>query len=83
MTKRDPRLSGLACLRCRRELVSLGTPNFRVGGTGGLGHVLLGSLGELGETTVKLEVLACDACGHVELRLPESDRTRLADERSR
>jgi hypothetical protein len=78
----DVEPTGVACLRCHRELVSLGSPNFRIGGTGGLGHVLLGSWADLGETTVEFQVLACDTCGHVELMLTEKDRARLAERRS-
>ena len=73
------KLTGLACLRCKRELVSLGTPSFRIGGSGGAAHLIFGNWAEIGESTVDLEVLACDACGHVELRLPEKDRERLAE----
>jgi len=73
-------LAGIACLRCQRELVSLGTPSFRIGGTSGPAQIFLGNWAELGESTVDLEVLACDSCGHVELRLPEKDRERLARE---
>ena len=81
MTK-DVAPTGVACLRCHRELRSLGSPNFRIGGTGGLGHVLLGNWADLGETTVEFQVLACDTCGHVELMLTEKDRARLAERRS-
>ena len=73
------KLTGLACLRCKRELTSLGTPAFRVGGSSGAAHIFFGNWAELGESTVELEVLACDSCGHVELRLPEKDRERLAE----
>lgn len=73
------KLSGLACLRCKRELTSLGTPAFRIGGSSGAAHLFFGNWAELGESTVELEVLACDSCGHVELRLPEKDRERLAE----
>ena len=73
------KLTGLACLRCRRELTSLGTPSFRIGGSSGPAHLIFGNWAELGESTVDLEVLACDSCGHVELRLPEKDRERLAE----
>lgn len=73
------KLTGLACLRCKRELTSLGTPAFRVGGSSGAAHIFFGNWAELGESTVDLEVLACDSCGHVELRLPEKDRERLAE----
>jgi hypothetical protein len=77
------KLTGLACLRCGRELVLIGTPGFRIGGTSGPAHLLFGSWAELGESTVELEVLACDACGHVELRLPDKDRARLAERGAR
>lgn len=83
MSTKDPEPTGLACLRCRRELVSLGAPNFRIGGTSGLGHILLGNWADVGESTVEFQVLACDACGHVELMLTDKDRTRLAETRSR
>jgi hypothetical protein len=73
------KLTGLACLRCKRELVSLGTPSFRIGGSSGPAHILFGNWAELGESTVDFEVLACDSCGHVELRLPEKDREKLAE----
>jgi hypothetical protein len=73
------KLTGLACLRCKRELTSLGTPAFRIGGSSGPAHLLFGNWAELGESTVEFEVLACDSCGHVELRLPEKDRARLAE----
>ena len=73
------KLTGLACLRCRRELTSLGTPAFRIGGSSGPAHLIFGNWAELGESTVDLEVLACDSCGQVELRLPEKDRRRLTE----
>ena len=80
---KDPEPTGLACLRCRRELVSLGSPDFRIGGTSGVGHILFGNWADLGETTVEFQVLACDACGHVELMLTEKDRARLAERLNR
>src|SRR2546422_163578 len=61
--KGDTRLTGAPCLRCKRELVSLGSPKFRIGGSGGAAHLLFGNWAELGESTVELEVLACDSCG--------------------
>jgi|GEM_PF-1230573 len=73
------KLTGLACLRCKRELVSLGTPAFRIGGSSGAAHLFFGNWAELGESTVEFEVLACDSCGHVELRLLEKERERLAE----
>ena len=45
--------------------------------------MIFGNWAELGESTVDLEVLACDSCGHVELRLPEKDRARLAERGAR
>jgi hypothetical protein len=83
MKKHDESPTGLACLRCRGELVSLGSPSFRIGGSGGAAHLLFGNWAELGESTVELQVLACDSCGHVELFLPEKDRERLAQHRAR
>jgi hypothetical protein len=79
MNPKGTKLTGLACLRCRRELTSLGTPAFRIGGSSGAAHIFFGNWAELGESTVEFEVLACDSCGHVELRLPEKDRERLAE----
>lgn len=59
-----------ACLRCGSPIESLGTEQFRVGGTSGGWKLLFGELAELGEEMLELEVLACRACGHVELRIP-------------
>lgn len=78
MTDAEGRATGVACLRCRREMTSLGSPSFRIGGTGGPLHLLLGAWAEVGESTVEFEVLACVSCGHVELQLPEQVRERLA-----
>ncbi len=82
MTDRDAR-TGISCLRCRRELVSLGSPTFRIGGTSGAAHLFFGSWADLGESTVEFDVFACDSCGHVELFLPEKDRAKLAEHRAR
>lgn len=79
MTDERRGATGLACLRCTRELLLIGTPSFRIGGSGGAAHMIFGNWAELGESTVPFEVLACDSCGHVELRLPEKDRARLAE----
>lgn len=59
-----------ACLRCGAPIVSLGREQFRTGGSTGKWKLLIGEWAELGEGLVELEVLACQACGHVELRLP-------------
>ncbi len=57
----------LNCLRCQQPLESRGVLQFRVGGATGLGGMLLGSLNQLGETRLPLEVRVCPGCGHVEL----------------
>jgi hypothetical protein len=49
---------------------SLGSEQFRVGGTSGGWKLLFGELAELGEGTLTFEILACPACRHVELRVP-------------
>ncbi len=58
------------CLRCGSPIVSLGVEQFRTGGNSGKWKLLFGDLAELGEGLVALDVLACQTCGHVELRLP-------------
>ena len=83
MTDERRGATGLACLRCKRELLLIGTPGFRIGGTSGPAHLLFGNWAELGESTVPFEVLACGSCGHVELRLPEKDRERLVEKGAR
>ncbi len=57
-----------ACLACGTILQSMGTEQFRVGGTSGGWHLLLGNWAELGEGMLPLEVLACPSCRRVELR---------------
>lgn len=58
------------CLRCGAELQSMGVEEFRVGGTSGGWKLLFGELAELGEGKIQLEVLACESCRKVELRVP-------------
>ena len=58
------------CLRCGNALRSMGVEEFRVGGTSGGWKLLFGEWAELGEGMIKLEVRACQVCGHVELRVP-------------
>ena len=71
--KRDPKkLTGQACPRCGRELLSLGVVPFRVGGNPGWLNALLGGWGEIGESQVRIEMLGCDECRHVEMQLPEN-----------
>ena len=60
-----------ACLRCGTELQSIGTEQFRVGGTSGGWKLLFGEWAEVGEEMLTLEVLACPSCRKVELRVPE------------
>jgi hypothetical protein len=59
-----------ACLRCGLGLVSMGVEEFRVGGTSGGWKMLFGEFAELGEDMLSMEVLACGACGRIELRRP-------------
>jgi hypothetical protein len=49
----------------------MGVVPFRVGGNPGVLNALLGAWGELGESHVQIELLVCDQCRHVEMRLPE------------
>ncbi len=67
--RRLAEVMGHACngLRCQAPLESQGGLQFRVGGATGLGGILLGSLNQLGETHLPLEVRMCPSCGHVEL----------------
>ena len=58
------------CLRCGAELSSMGVEKFRVGGTSGGWDLLLGQMAEVGEGLLALEVLACQACRKVEMRVP-------------
>ena len=60
------------CLRCGSPLKSAGVDEFRVGGTSGGWKLFFGEWAELGEGMLKLEVLYCETCAKVELRLPTS-----------
>ena len=60
-----------ACLRCGTALQSIGTEDFRVGGTSGGWKLLFGEWAEVGEDMLTLEVLACPNCRKVELRVPQ------------
>ncbi len=62
--------SAKGCLRCGGPLESMGVEEFRTGGTGGGMKLLFGELAELGEDKIRLELLACRRCRHVEFRLP-------------
>ncbi|MGZ6259097.1 MAG: hypothetical protein ACXWQ6_11580 [Candidatus Limnocylindrales bacterium] len=65
-----PAVPDQECLRCHGQLISEGERPFRVGGTSGGWHLLLGDWAELGEQTVAFEVLVCANCRFVELRNP-------------
>jgi hypothetical protein len=60
------------CLRCGGTLTSMGTEQFRIGGTSGGWKLLFGELAELGEDMLTLDLYACGACRRVELRVPAS-----------
>ncbi len=63
--------TGDLCLRCRAELQSLGETSLRTGGSRGALKLIFGEWAELGEGTMKVELLACPRCRHLELKLPE------------
>src|SRR5206468_10321551 len=67
----SPQPTGEPCLRCRTELQSLGQTELRTGGSGGAWKLIFGELAELGEGTMKVELLACPRCRRLELKLPE------------
>jgi hypothetical protein len=69
----DRRVGDDDCLRCGGELRSMGVEKFRAGGTSGGIKLLIGEWGELGESMVPLEILACTSCRRVEFRLPPGD----------
>jgi hypothetical protein len=58
------------CPRCGATMISLGVERFRTGGTSSGATLLFGEGAELGESILPLEVLACEACRHVELQAP-------------
>ncbi len=64
------RPTGELCLRCRSELQSLGETDLRTGGSRGAWKLIFGEWAELGEGTMKVELLACPECRRLELRLP-------------
>jgi hypothetical protein len=63
-----PGNKGLGCLRCGRPIVSLGVTELRTGGSTGATHFFLGQWAQLGEGKLRVEILACEACGHLEFR---------------
>jgi hypothetical protein len=56
------------CTRCDAPLVFLGRKDFHEGGTGF--GILLGPLQELLVNRERIEMWACEACGHVEFFMP-------------
>ena len=58
------------CLGCRGPLQSIGVEHFRVGGVSGGWRMLMGDWAEMGEGILDLEILACQNCRRVELRVP-------------
>lgn len=71
--KFKPKETGDKCLRCGEPLYSFGVDDFRLGGTSGGWKILFGEWAELGEDMMALEVLACQKCGKVELRVPAEE----------
>jgi hypothetical protein len=60
-----------SCLRCDAPLEDRGEVRFREGGTGGLGHLILGNLADLGEGLLTVRVLGCARCGELAFVDPE------------
>jgi hypothetical protein len=58
------------CLRCGSTLRRMGVERFRTGGSSGGSKLLFGEWAELGEKMLELELLRCDTCRSVELRMP-------------
>jgi hypothetical protein len=63
--------TGESCLRCHAELHSLGESSLRTGGSRGAWKLIFGEWAELGEGTMRVELLACPGCRRLELKLPE------------
>lgn len=57
------------CIRCDGKLVFVGEKDLHEGSRGW--GFFLGDVGELFTNREKLEMYACETCGHVELFLPE------------
>ncbi len=73
---------GNICLACGTPLDSMGTEQFRIGGTSCGIKLLLGEWAELGEQMLPLEMLLCPACRRVEFRLPWEPLTEEETERA-
>jgi hypothetical protein len=59
------------CLRCGSPIKSIGIREFRTGGSSGAAKLIIGEWAELGEEKLRIEVLVCETCRHLELRAPE------------
>jgi hypothetical protein len=59
---------GLDCLRCHTVIESVGTYEFRTGGTTGPAKLIFGEWAELGENKMSFELLVCPLCRHTEFR---------------
>lgn len=57
----------MKCSSCGEDMIEAGDVPFRVGGTGGGMHLLLGNWAELSEEILGLDVFLCRKCGKVEL----------------
>ena len=57
----------LPCVRCQAPLTFVAERDFREGPGGWL---LLGELGAIFESATRLELWACESCGHVEFVVP-------------
>jgi hypothetical protein len=62
-------------IACKGVLHSIGVEPFRVGGTTGGWKLFFGEWAELGEDILPFEVLACESCRRVELRVPPGSST--------
>jgi hypothetical protein len=66
--ERDGRTDDTGCTRCDAPLIFLGEQRFHEGDSA-FGF-LLGSLQEVFEDRLNLEMWACQECGHVEFFMP-------------
>jgi hypothetical protein len=64
----DSETADTGCTRCDAPLIYLGEKKFHEGDTG-LGF-LFGSMQELFENRQRIEMWACEDCGHVEFFMP-------------
>ncbi|TMF77460.1 MAG: DUF3365 domain-containing protein [Chloroflexi bacterium] len=67
----EPQPTGESCLRCHGALHTLGETDLRTGGSRGAWKLIFGEWAELGEGTMRVELLACPRCRRLELKLPD------------